>query len=168
MELRQIKTPQDIELVKSFFYQIFFEEVGYDLSCYMDSIRGNHQYQRLEYYLGYENGEVVGISGIYADTPDECWLGWFGIRPEYRRAGYGGAILDLSINMMQHYGYKICRLYTDIVTNKKAVQLYMKKGFKQDSVCQQTTITMSKSLDGISDVPAWQGKPLGFISEGTL
>ena len=52
------------------------------------------------YYLVYDNKELVGITGIYVykDYPDEAWLGWFGVMPEKRNKGYGRRILANSIN----------------------------------------------------------------------
>ncbi len=163
MKLHQITAPKDIEIVKSFFYQIFPEENKYDLIHFKQSISGQHNLQRLEYYLGYENDIIVGVSGVYADNNDECWLGWFGIRPEYRRNGYASTILDLQLQMMKDYGYKVCRLYTDKVINKHAVDLYIKKGFQADYVYKDNIITMSKSLDNGVVVDKWSGEPLGLV-----
>lgn len=162
MKLEKIATPEDIEIVKSFFYQIFPEESEYNLLHFDKSITGQHNLKRLEYYLGYENGAAVGVSGIYADNYDECWLGWFGIRPEYRQRGYATAILDMQLQMMKNYGYKVCRLYTDDVINKYAVDLYLKKGFQKDATYKENIITMSKSLDGVTIPLKWKNKPLCF------
>ncbi len=162
MELRKITTKEDVELVRSFFYQIFPTETEYDLVHYEQSITGEHDFQRLEYYFGCENGVVVGISGVYADNNDECWLGWFGVCPEYRRKGYASSILDLQLQKMKDYGYKVCRLYTDKVINKHAVNLYIKKGFQKDSSYQGNIMTMARSLDGVTLPYQWCGKPLAF------
>lgn len=163
MELHKITTLADVEVVRSFFYDIFWEVTNYDLVHFKDAVTGKHNFQRLEYYLGYENGEPVGISGIYADNVDECWLGWFGIRPEYRRKGYATATLDQLMEVMKKYGYKVCRLYTDTVINKNAIDLYIKKGFKKDSSYKENVITMAKALNENNDAPKWQGKPLGYV-----
>lgn len=164
MKLKKITTAEDVEIVRSFFYDIFWEEADYDLIHFKDSVTGKHDFKRLEYYLGYENGEVVGISGVYADSPDECWLGWFGIRPEYRRKCYATNMLGLQLEMMKNYGYKVCRLYTDEVINKAAVQLYIKMGFEKDSDYVKHFITMAKPLNDKIHVAKWQGIPLGFES----
>ena len=164
MELKKITTRKDIELVKSFFYKLFVDETTYDLIHIRQSVSGKHNFKRLEYYLGYENNAVVGICGIYADRADECWLGWFGVLPEYRRKGFATAMLDLLTEKMKRYGYKICRIYTDAVTNKGAVCLYEKQGFKQDSVYIGNIITLSKSLDGVTTAAEWKGEPLAFVA----
>lgn len=162
MKLHKITTHEDIEIVKSFFYQIFPEENKYDLIHFEQSITRQHGFKRLEYYLGYENNTVVGISGVYADNNVECWLGWFGIRPEYRRNGYASVMLDLQLQIMKDYGYKVCRLYTDEVINTHAVDLYIKKGFRKDSAYKDNIITMSQSFDNAVIPDKWSGEPLGF------
>lgn len=165
MKLKKITTPEDVEVVKSFFYDIFWEETDYDLIHFKDSIIGKHNFKRLEYYLGYENNSVVGISGVYANSTNECWLGWFGIRPEYRRKGYASAMLNLQLEIMKNYGYEVCRLYTSEIINKEAVQLYRKIGFKKDSDYENHIITMVKPLNDKIYISEWQGIPLGFVPE---
>ena len=162
MKLKKTSTMKDIEKIEVFFSQIF-EDVSFEnLDCFIRSITGQHCFNKLEYYLGYKNTDIVGISGIYADNNDECWLGWFGIRPEYRRKGYATTILEMQLKMMKDYGYKICRLYTDEIINKNAINLYIKKGFYKDSIYKKNVITMSKSLDNMTVPSVWIGKPLGF------
>ena len=165
MELRKIKTEQDIEIVKSFFYKIFLDESGYNLNHFKQSVTGKHHYKRLEFYIGYENNTVVGLSGVYANRPDECWLGWFGILPEHRRKGYATTLLNLQIQMMKDYGYKICRVYSNVITNKQAVYLYSKKGFKKDAVYSKNLIIMAMPLKENISISKWKGKPLGFVPE---
>ena len=168
MELRRIKTPEDIEIVKSFFYKIFLDEYDYNLSHFRQSVTGKHPYKRLEYYIAYENNLAVGLSGVYANRTEECWLGWFGICPQYRGKGYATTLLDLQLQMMKDYGYKICRLYTNHINNKEAVNLYLKKGFKKEAAYSKNLIIMSKSLYEGVIFSKWKGKPLGFVKEYTV
>ena len=163
MELKKITAKKDIEIVRSFFRDIFWEEPDYDLIHFKESITGKHNFQRLEYYLGYENNIIVGISGVYDDNSEECWLGWFGVRPKYRRKGCAFSILNLQLEIMKNYGYKICRLYTDEVINNTAVRLYIKNGFKKNSDYKNHIITMVKPLNNETKVTKWQRLPLGFV-----
>ncbi len=162
MELHKITIKEDLEVIKSFFCQIFPEETEECLVYFEKAIKGDHSFSRLEYYLCYEKGLPVGVTGVYANDTKECWLGWFGIRPEYRRKGYAAAILDLQLQIMKDYGYKVCRLYTDEVINNNAVGLYLKKGFQKDFAYKDNIITMSKSLDDTTVPHKWSGEPLGF------
>ena len=105
---------------------------------------------------------------MYANNTNECWLGWFGIRPEYRHKGYATAMLNLQLEIMKNYGYKVCRLYTSEVINKEAVQLYIKTGFKKDSDYENNIITMAKPLNDEIHISKWQGIPLGFVPEASF
>lgn len=165
MKLHKIETPQDIEIVKSFFYKIFLDESGYNLSHFKQSVSGKHPYSRLEFYIAYENNVAVGLSGIYANRTDECWLGWFGIRPEYRKKGFATTLLNLQLQMMKDDGYKICRVYTNVISNKEAVRLYLKNGFEKDTVYAKNLVIMAKPLIKNTPVRKWKGKPLGFVPE---
>jgi RimJ/RimL family protein N-acetyltransferase len=45
-------------------------------------------------FLVRAKSQIVGISGAYRQPgmpPHVCWLGWFGIRPQFRRHGFGSA-----------------------------------------------------------------------------
>ncbi len=86
----------------------------------MDSITGKHKYKRLEYYFCVVNKKIVGFCGIYSQSEDECWLGWFGIKPDYRRHGYARKMLKVLFSQMKKYGYKVMRLYTDKSFNHNA------------------------------------------------
>ena len=39
-----------------------------------------------EYFLLYEDGACIGVIGIYSypEDPNSAWLGWFGIREDFR------------------------------------------------------------------------------------
>jgi ribosomal protein S18 acetylase RimI-like enzyme len=59
-----------------------------------------HRSNPLEYwqvFLVRSQNETVGVSGLYRQPgmpPDLCWLGWFAIRPKFRRRGLGSAAID--------------------------------------------------------------------------
>ena len=44
-----------------------------------------------EYFLLYEDGTCIGVIGIYSYPEDQnsAWLGWFGIREDFRRKKFG-------------------------------------------------------------------------------
>jgi RimJ/RimL family protein N-acetyltransferase len=49
-----------------------------------------------EVFLLRSAGEVVGVSGLYRQPGmprTVCWVGWFGVRPPFRRRGYGSAAI---------------------------------------------------------------------------
>jgi RimJ/RimL family protein N-acetyltransferase len=49
-----------------------------------------------EVFLLRAEAQIIGVSGLYRrpETPsDVCWLGWFAIRPKFRRQGFGTAAI---------------------------------------------------------------------------
>ena len=82
-----------------------------------------------DYYIVYENNEIVGITGLYIDefTQEKgvVWLGWFGVVSAFRGKGYGRKILDFTIDKAKKKGFEILRLYTSS-TNLTACNLYNK------------------------------------------
>src|SRR5260221_13963800 len=49
-----------------------------------------------EVFLLRANREILGVCGLYqmSETPASlAWLGWFGIRPAFRRRGYGSSAI---------------------------------------------------------------------------
>ena len=91
--------------------------------CYLQHIQNGDP----AYYMVKDENEIIGISGIYIEPfePETAWLGWYGVRKQYRRNGYGTKILNKTIEIARELGYKYFRLYTDIV-NPNAHRLYDK------------------------------------------
>ena len=80
--------------------------------------------------------KVIGTSGLYRErsTPDDLWLGWYGILPEYRGQGWGSVLLNDSIVLSRNMGAKNLRLWTtDEPDMAKAALVYVRKGFVMDS-----------------------------------
>lgn len=89
--------------------------------CYIQHIQNGDP----AYYIVKDKDEVIGISGIYVEPfePQTAWLGWYGVRKEHRKKGYGTKILEKTIEIAKELGYKHFRLYTDVV-NPNAHRLY--------------------------------------------
>jgi GNAT superfamily N-acetyltransferase len=76
--------------------------------------------------------EIVGVSGLYRQPgmpSNICWLGWFGIRPKFRRRGFGRATLIAVCNFARHLGCKELWVYTDAIDTVVA-KFYTDLGFK--------------------------------------
>ena len=86
---------------------------------------------KCHYYLIYDNNICVGITGIYAYEKDNinAWLGFFGIKEEFRNKGYGKFALELTEEYAKDMGYKIMRLFTDRLDNDLAINFYKKYGY---------------------------------------
>ena len=64
-----------------------------------------------EYFLLYEDGTCIGVIGIYSYPEDQnsAWLGWFGIREEFRRKKLGTTALKAFEEMAAARGYLFAR-----------------------------------------------------------
>ena len=92
---------------------------------------------KVDYYLAKLCDEIIGMTGIYTYTQttllNECWLGWYGVRPPFRKAGYGKTILDWTISQAISEGFDILRLYSSESYFPNAIKLYGKLGFECES-----------------------------------
>lgn len=77
-------------------------------------------------YIAYLGNEPVGVTGLYEipEYTDTIWLSWFGVKEEYRKAGYGKQLLDYTIKMAKECDKKFLRLYTFENWNKEAQVFY--------------------------------------------
>jgi GNAT superfamily N-acetyltransferase len=89
----------------------------------------------LEYFVAMDEKteKIIGITGLYNRYIDSenVWIGWFGVRSDYRRLGLGKDLLQWTIDKALEKNFSAIRLYTS--TNPKesvAQKLYDKFGFK--------------------------------------
>jgi ribosomal protein S18 acetylase RimI-like enzyme len=89
----------------------------------------------LEYWqvlLLQADSQIVGVSGLYRQPgmPSHvCWLGWFAIRPKFRRRGLGSAAID---SLASHARTINCReiwVYTG-ADDQIARDFYISLGFE--------------------------------------
>ena len=68
---------------------------------------------KLEYYLGYIEGKLVGITGIYTlnNAPNESWLGWTIVYYPYRRRGFGKCLVESVRQKTEQDGQTIIRAW---------------------------------------------------------
>ena len=60
--------------------------------------------------------QIIGVSGLYRQpgTPSHvCWLGWFAIRPQFRRQGFGTAAIHQLCHAARDTGSTELWVYTD-------------------------------------------------------
>jgi len=90
----------------------------------------------LEYwkvFLLKAEGDVVGVSGLYRQpgmAETVCWVGWFGIRPRFRRQGFGKRAMHALIDFARHTGVKELWVYTGSSDNI-AVSFYRSLIFEE-------------------------------------
>ena len=110
--------------------EIFPSECGYFQYNYALNCRKDYW----KYWLVYDDNNIVAITGLYSDfditETNSIWLGWFGVRPDYRRQKIGTKVLEFTINeaykLAKKYPIKYFRLYTSIDENATAQLLYKK------------------------------------------
>lgn len=94
---------------------------------YLKSIENSSQSQ---FFLIFNKEICVGITGIYSykNDKDNAWLGFFGIKEEYRDKGYGKKSLKLTEEYAKNLGFKFMRLFTDR-KNIEAINFYQNCGY---------------------------------------
>jgi GNAT superfamily N-acetyltransferase len=89
----------------------------------------------LEYwqvFLIRAQSEIVGVSGLYRQpgmSSNICWLGWFAIRPEFRRRGFGRAAIIAICDFVRNLTCTELWVYTG-ATDNVAIKFYTSLGFK--------------------------------------
>jgi RimJ/RimL family protein N-acetyltransferase len=76
-------------------------------------------------------GDVVGVSGLYRQpgmAGTVCWIGWFGIRPRFRRQGLGRNSMYALIEFARNLDCKELWVYTGS-SDHVAITFYPKLGF---------------------------------------
>jgi ribosomal protein S18 acetylase RimI-like enzyme len=76
--------------------------------------------------------DVVGVSGLYRQpgmAETVCWVGWFGIRPRFRRQGFGRNAMYTLIEFARSLGCKELWVYTGS-SDHVAVVFYQSLGFE--------------------------------------
>lgn len=126
----------NLEIVCKVQNEIFPEEDGRE--NYIEAINKDPYRKELDYYVVYLEDTPIGVTGIYSyhEYPLDAWLGWFGILEKYRRHGYGGKVLDMTINLAKNKGYKNFRLYTDEFA-KDAHKLYESRGLIKENYTRE-------------------------------
>jgi GNAT superfamily N-acetyltransferase len=86
-----------------------------------------------EVFLLRAAGEIVGVSGLYRQPGMEetvYWVGWFGIRPRFRRKGFGRGAMYALIEIARSIGCTELWVYTGSL-DKIAVNFYRSLSFEE-------------------------------------
>ncbi len=120
-------TSDNLEVACKIQNEIFPEEDA--RQNFIEQINNDPYRKEMDYSIVYLDETPIGVTGIYSynEYPDDAWLGWFGILEKYRKFGYGGKVLDMTINIAKEKGYNTFRLYTDEYA-KSAHKLYESRG----------------------------------------
>ena len=118
----------NVDLAIKIQNEIFPEEDGQEELLEAVKSGKSKRMSLLKYWICYSDTKPIGICGItqYADYPDDAWLGWYGVRKEHRRQGFGRKMFEYVKSLAYQMGYKHLRLYTDEQDNKIAIITYKK------------------------------------------
>ena len=166
-------TNDNLEVACKVQNEIFPEEDARE--NFIECINKDPYRKELDYRIVYLNDKPIGVTGIYSyhEYPDDAWLGWFGILDEYRKQGYGGLVLDKTIELAKEKGYKSFRLYTDEYA-KSAHKLYESRGMIKEAYDREDDkdeyfiadiFVYSVSLTA-DEVEPWNNKFLGLKEQG--
>ncbi len=75
---------------------------------------------------------IIGVAGLYRQpgSPKHlCWLGWFAIRPKFRRQGFGSAAIHAIADHARTISCKELWVYTDRSADI-AKGFYLSQGFE--------------------------------------
>ncbi len=77
-------------------------------------------------YVAFHLDKPVGVTGIYCEQEDpseRCWLGWFGIVPNYRRKRVGSHLFNTTCKISRSKGFSSLYIYTE-GSDDKAISFY--------------------------------------------
>ena len=78
-------------------------------------------------------GNVVGVSGLYRQpgmAETVCWVGWFGIRPRFRRQGFGKNAMYALIDFARQHRVAKNFGFIPASSDDIAVSFYKSLGFE--------------------------------------
>ena len=149
-----------LNILASLDRELFIQRTGID-----------YEDDNVKYYIVYDNGEEIGITGLYYYDNVSAWLAWFGVLPNMRRKHYGKRIWLQTMELARQKGFEIMRLYTDAIDNADAIKLYKKLGFVGEKYSAEELTydcyIYSKSLCD-EQVKLWNNKLLGLSYQSQL
>ncbi|BAZ08701.1 hypothetical protein NIES4071_05060 [Calothrix sp. NIES-4071] len=84
-------------------------------------------------YVAFYLDKPIGVTGIYCELEEpssQCWLGWFGIVPNYRRQKLGSYLFNTTCKFAINKGFSSLYIYTNSA-NYAAICFYESLGCKK-------------------------------------
>lgn len=101
------------------------------------------------FYLWQEANKILGFATLIEDeNGDDTEIRTIGVLPEHRGKGIGQHLLNYCLNKTSDLGMKSCHL-TVAVTNKKALDLYIRAGFETIEKYKCYRIDLSATSRGV-------------------
>ncbi len=181
LELRYVEiNKKNLNIAANIQYNLFYDcnNVGYlDYLKEVENTQNRLKNKLLPIdFLVYHEETPVGIIGLYEkkEYPDDVWITWFGVVPQYRNHGIGTQMLLRIIEVAKMYGKKNLRLNTYETWNYKAQNIYKRTMQLQENYTNKDEEhflirygkpkIFSISLDDVGVVP-WNNKFLNLTEE---
>ncbi len=82
-------------------------------------------------YLVKLGEEIIGVMGLYQlvnDEPENAWVGWFGVLPQFRQQGWGQMMMNQLKEYAVKFGFQELWVFTNY-DNLGAIAFYEKSSF---------------------------------------
>ena len=138
---------------------------------YLSSIENSKQSQ---FFLVFDKKKCIGVTGIYSykNDHDNAWIGFFGIKEEYRNRGYGSKTLKLTEKYAKSMGYKFVRLFTDKLDNDLAIKFYRDNGYTfedynndEEALKDEFNVIIGSKSICDEEVPLWNNKFINLTKQ---
>ena len=156
----------NINEIKSIAFSEFNKDLkSHDSDHLYEKVLGGDKFGNIDlnYGLITSYNKPIGIIGYYLPEVDKnaAWLGWFAIKPEFRRKGYGEkAVIHLIGYLKKRYPFlEVLRAYTDI-TNIGALKFYKSMGFQQDGAPFKNAVIIDYNLKKGNILNRWNKEPI--------
>jgi len=177
IKLQQLNK-KNLKNIAKIQYEIFEESQSVGYCDYLEELKNNGKvgddFAR-SYLILYKN-KPAGVIGLiqYAKYPEDIFLNWFGVLPEYRDKGIGTNALLQIIKMARNYNVKNFRLFSYALWHKVAQNIYRKTmqleeaytNKKDNLILEKMGKTLVYSTSLIDKVSSkWNNKYLNLTSE---
>lgn len=143
-------------------------------SCLNDQKEIQNLFNFSELWLIKQKDIPVGLTGLHSYTkyPQDVWMNWFGILPEYRGKGIGRQALEWTIAQAKKKGFPHVYLYSEIGDNDVAIAFYRYLNFFEEPYTAEKEIKnmlifRTSTVATALPPPLWNNKNL-YLYEQTL
>lgn len=169
---------KNLKTIAKIQYEIFKDTKSVGYCDYLEELKNDGRVgdDFARSYLIFYKNKPVGVIGLiqYAKYPDDIFLNWFGVLPEYRDKGIGTNALLKIIKTARNYNVKNFRLYSYASWHKVAQNIYRKTmqieevytNPKDNLILETMGKTLVYSISLVDKVASkWNNKFLNLSSE---
>ena len=165
----QLITEENLDYAIRVQNEIFDEYNG--KNNYISSVKNSKQSQ---FFLVFEKDKCIGVTGIYSykNDHDNAWIGFFGIKEEFRNKGLGSKVLKLTEKYAKSNGYRFIRLFTDKLDNDIAINFYKKNGYtfedyynEEEALKDEFNVVIGSKALLDEAVPLWDNKFINITKQ---